>query len=42
MQATEAPLRSIAAPVGYASESAFANAFKRTRGPAPGAYRRLS
>lgn len=42
LQATNAPLRSIAAQVGYASEFAFATAFKRTHGFAPGAYRRLS
>ncbi|MFE7528554.1 AraC family transcriptional regulator [Kitasatospora sp. NPDC057542] len=42
LQATEAPLRSIAAQVGYTSEFAFANAFKRTHGLAPGAYRRMS
>ncbi|MBD0695116.1 AraC family transcriptional regulator [Streptomyces sp. CBMA123] len=42
LQATEAPLRSIAAQVGYTSEFAFANAFKRTHGLAPGAYRRRS
>ncbi|MFC8538112.1 AraC family transcriptional regulator [Streptomyces sp. NPDC057249] len=40
LQATEAPLRSIAAQVGYASEFAFANAFKRTHGLAPSTYRR--
>ncbi|MFD5420083.1 AraC family transcriptional regulator [Streptomyces sp. NPDC127069] len=40
LQTTEAPLRSIAAQVGYTSEFAFANAFKRTHGLAPGAYRR--
>lgn len=42
LQATETPLRAIAAQVGYTSESAFANAFKRTHGLAPGAYRRRS
>ncbi|MGW0994711.1 AraC family transcriptional regulator [Streptomyces sp. NPDC002523] len=42
LRATEAPLRSIAAQVGYTSEFAFANAFKRTHGLAPGAYRRGS
>lgn len=36
LRATQAPLRSIAAQVGY---TAFANAFKRTHGLAPGAYR---
>jgi AraC-like DNA-binding protein len=42
LRATEGPLRSIAAQVGYTSEFAFANAFKRTHGLAPGAYRRGS
>ncbi|MEU6012007.1 AraC family transcriptional regulator [Streptomyces sp. NPDC047453] len=42
LRATQAPLRSIAAQVGYTSEFAFANAFKRTHGLAPGAYRRRS
>ncbi|MFI8085306.1 AraC family transcriptional regulator [Kitasatospora sp. NPDC086009] len=42
LRATEAPLRSIAAQVGYTSEFAFANAFKRMHGLAPGAYRRTS
>lgn len=37
---TQVPLRSIASQVGYTSEFAFANAFKRTHGLAPGAYRR--
>ncbi|MET9539440.1 AraC family transcriptional regulator [Streptomyces sp. NPDC006553] len=37
---SDAPLRSIAAQVGYTSEFAFANAFKRTHGMAPGMYRR--
>jgi AraC-like DNA-binding protein len=37
---TQLPLRSIARQVGYTSEFAFANAFKRTHGLAPGAYRR--
>ncbi|WP_406091632.1 AraC family transcriptional regulator [Streptomyces sp. NBC_01013] len=40
LRETEAPLRSIAARVGYTSEFAFANAFKRAHGLAPGAYRR--
>ncbi|MFE9422716.1 AraC family transcriptional regulator [Kitasatospora sp. NPDC006697] len=40
LQETEAPLRSIAVQVGYTSEFAFANAFKRTHGLAPGSYRR--
>ncbi|MEV7238452.1 AraC family transcriptional regulator [Streptomyces sp. NPDC051020] len=42
LRATEVPLRSIAAQVGYTSEFAFASAFKRTHGLAPGAYRRRS
>jgi AraC-like DNA-binding protein len=40
LRETEAPLRSVATQVGYTSEFAFANAFKRTHGMAPGAYRR--
>lgn len=39
---SDAPLRSIAAQVGYASEFAFATAFKRAYGVAPGTYRRRS
>lgn len=42
LRATEAPLRTIAAEVGYSSEFAFANAFKRVHGVPPGAYRRAS
>ncbi|MBW5484073.1 AraC family transcriptional regulator [Streptomyces bambusae] len=42
LRTSDAPLRSIAAQVGYTSEFAFANAFKRTHGTAPGAYRRKS
>jgi Helix-turn-helix domain len=34
------PLSAIAARVGYSSEFAFANAFKREYGTAPGRYRR--
>ncbi|MFC7589846.1 helix-turn-helix transcriptional regulator [Nonomuraea antimicrobica] len=37
---TDAPLSEIAARVGYGSEFAFANAFKRQYGLAPGRYRR--
>lgn len=33
------PLRSIARRSGYSSEFAFAEAFKREYGPAPGQYR---
>ncbi|MGW8886333.1 AraC family transcriptional regulator [Streptomyces sp. NPDC055749] len=42
LRTSDAPLRSIAAQVGYASEFAFATAFKRTHGTAPGTYRRRS
>ncbi|WP_406054401.1 AraC family transcriptional regulator [Streptomyces sp. NBC_01077] len=42
LRTSDAPLRSIAAQVGYTSEFAFANAFKRTHGTAPGGYRRKS
>lgn len=37
---TDRPLNSIAREIGYASEFAFANAFKREFGRAPGQYRR--
>lgn len=37
---SDAPLSSIAAKVGYTSEFAFAAAFKRQHGTAPGRYRR--
>jgi AraC-like DNA-binding protein len=37
---SDAPLGSVAAKTGYASEFAFAKAFKRTYGVAPGGYRR--
>ncbi|OKI30634.1 AraC family transcriptional regulator [Streptomyces sp. CB03911] len=37
---SDAPLGAVAAKVGYGSEFAFANAFKRERGIAPGAFRR--
>ncbi|GGL01652.1 AraC family transcriptional regulator [Sphaerisporangium melleum] len=37
---SEAPLSMVARQVGYASEFAFANAFKRQYGIAPGKYRR--
>ncbi|WUD86198.1 helix-turn-helix transcriptional regulator [Streptomyces sp. NBC_00503] len=40
LRASKAPLRSIAVQVGYASEFAFADAFKRMYGMPPGAYRR--
>ncbi|MGW2017623.1 AraC family transcriptional regulator [Streptomyces sp. NPDC001927] len=42
LRTSDAPLRSIAAQVGYTSEFAFAHAFKRTHGIPPGAYRRNS
>jgi AraC-like DNA-binding protein len=37
---SDAPLRAIAGQSGYASEFAFATAFKRAYGVAPGQYRR--
>jgi len=40
LQETDAPLSAIADRIGYASEFAFANAFKRQYGTAPGRYRR--
>ncbi|NGO79286.1 AraC family transcriptional regulator [Streptomyces sp. YC504] len=40
LQSTDAPLKSLATQVGYASEFAFAAAFKRTYGVPPGRYRR--
>ncbi|WP_424217253.1 AraC family transcriptional regulator (plasmid) [Streptomyces sp. BI20] len=40
LRTSDAPLRIVAARVGYASEFAFAHAFKRAHGIAPGAYRR--
>lgn len=40
LRSTQAPLHSIASQVGYTSEFAFANAFKRMQGLPPGAYRR--
>lgn len=40
LQESDAPLSAIAAKVGYTSEFAFANAFKRQHGTAPGRYRR--
>ncbi|MFF3115634.1 AraC family transcriptional regulator [Kitasatospora sp. NPDC057904] len=39
LRATDAPLRVVAARVGYGSEFAFAAAFKRAHGMAPGTYR---
>ncbi|WNI25478.1 AraC family transcriptional regulator [Streptomyces sp. ITFR-16] len=40
LRADDAPLRSVAQRIGYASEFAFAKAFKREYGVAPGQYRR--
>ncbi|MBC9711291.1 AraC family transcriptional regulator [Streptomyces sp. TRM66268-LWL] len=40
LQTTDAPLKPLAAQVGYASEFAFAAAFKRAYGVPPGRYRR--
>ncbi len=37
---SDAPLNAVAERVGYTSEFAFANAFKREYGTAPGRYRR--
>lgn len=42
LRTSDAPLRSLATQVGYTSEFAFAHAFKRTYGTAPGAYRRAN
>lgn len=39
LRETDVPLSAVAARVGYASESAFASAFKRRYGTAPGRYR---
>jgi AraC-like DNA-binding protein len=40
LRQTDTPLSTIASKVGYTSEFAFANAFKRQYGTAPGKYRR--
>lgn len=40
LETTDAPLRAVAGRVGYGSEFAFANAFKRWYGTAPGRHRR--
>jgi AraC-like DNA-binding protein len=40
LRESDAPLNEVAAQVGYTSEFAFANAFKRRYGIAPGKYRR--
>lgn len=40
LRESDAPLRNVAAQVGYSSEFAFAKAFKRAYGVAPGLYRR--
>ncbi|MEV0617027.1 AraC family transcriptional regulator [Nonomuraea sp. NPDC050404] len=42
LRETDAPLSRIAGQVGYGSEYAFANAFKREYGLAPGKYRRAA
>lgn len=42
LRSTDAPLSEVATRVGYGSEFAFANAFKREHGLAPGRYRRES
>lgn len=42
LRQSDAPLGTIAAKVGYTSEFAFANAFKRQYGTAPGRYRRTA
>ena len=41
LRESDAPLAAIATRVGYASEFAFATAFKRQHGTAPGRYRRF-
>lgn len=40
LRESDAPLATVAGNVGYTSEFAFANAFKRAHGTAPGRYRR--
>ncbi|MGJ6966504.1 AraC family transcriptional regulator [Streptosporangium sp. G11] len=40
LRESDAPLHTVATSVGYTSEFAFANAFKRRYGTAPGRYRR--
>jgi AraC-like DNA-binding protein len=40
LRATQSGIKEIASRVGYESEAAFSNAFKRWAGTAPGAYRR--
>jgi transcriptional regulator GlxA family with amidase domain len=39
LRETDLPIESVAARVGYGSPYAFGKAFKRSMGPAPGAYR---
>ncbi|EFC83605.1 transcriptional regulator, AraC family [Parafrankia sp. EUN1f] len=39
LRESDAPLSTVAARVGYTSEFAFASAFKRCYGTAPGKYR---
>jgi AraC-like DNA-binding protein len=42
LRTTDAPLSEVATRIGYTSEFAFANAFKRQYGTAPGKFRRRS
>ncbi|MFG2110818.1 AraC family transcriptional regulator [Micromonospora chersina] len=42
LQESDAPLSAVAHRIGYTSEFAFANAFKRQYGTAPGRYRRAA
>jgi AraC-like DNA-binding protein len=42
LRTTDARLSEVATRVGYGSEFAFANAFKREHGQSPGRYRRES
>ncbi|MCT2586640.1 helix-turn-helix transcriptional regulator [Actinophytocola sp. S1-96] len=42
LRESDAPLRTVAARCGYSSEFAFAKAFKREYGLAPGQYRRAT
>ena len=42
LRESDAPLAAVAERVGYTSEFAFADAFKREYGIAPGRYRRQS
>nr|BFE79932.1 hypothetical protein GCM10020093_025330 [Planobispora longispora] len=40
LRTTDTPIGEVASRIGYTSEFAFANAFKRHYGTAPGKYRR--